>query len=354
MQNENFLKAKSMDFPRSVLLGHKVLDQVSDMCRSLQFRGPGVIVTGDATLKAAGKRVGDILSENYDVQIISLGEANLENVEKGASLVNEIDADFIVAVGGGSKIDLGKLISKETKRPFVSIPTSVAHDGIASDRASLKSDVGPKSVIASSPAGIIADTEVIAQAPFRYLSSGCADVISNLTALNDWTYAVEKNKESEFSSSAYVISKYAADNIILNSKDIKANSEEGVWLTLRPIIASGVSMCIAGNSRPTSGSEHMFSHALDTYYAGKSLHGEQCGVGSIMMMYLQGGDWEMLRDAISGVGSPIDAKGLGLGREEIINSLVRAAEIRPDRFTILGDGLTPEAAEELAEATGVL
>lgn len=55
-------------------------------------------------------------------------------------------------------------------------------------------------------------------------------------------------------------------------------------------------MCIAGSSRPTSGSEHMFSHALDVLHPGKALHGEQCGVGCIMMMNLHGGDWKAIRD----------------------------------------------------------
>ena len=56
------------------------------------------------------------------------------------------------------------------------------------------------------------------------------------------------------------------------------------------MISSGMAISIAGNSRPASGSEHKFSHALDMIAPKPALHGEQCGVGTIMMMYLHGGD----------------------------------------------------------------
>ena len=54
-------------------------------------------------------------------------------------------------------------------------------------------------------------------------------------------------------------------------------------------------MSIAGSSRPASGSEHMFSHALDRIAPKPALHGEQCGVGTIMMMYLHGGNWQTVQ-----------------------------------------------------------
>lgn len=349
-----FTKTRSMDFPRTVLIGHDVIDQTADVCRSLQFGKNGVLVTGADTYKAAGKRVEDLVSERHNIREVLTGNATLENLQGIEDAAKEHDASFILAVGGGSKIDLSKMAAKNLGIPFLCIPTSVAHDGIASDRASMKSEVGSSSVNAVSPIGIIADTRVICDAPFRYLASGCADVISNLTALKDWEFANRMRGES-MSTSAVLLSKYAADNIIANSKSIRPNFEESVWVVLRPIIASGVSMCIAGNSRPTSGSEHMFSHALDLIKPDTALHGEQCGIGAIMMMKLHGGNWEKIRDALRNIGAPTTAEGINYTDEEIIDALVMAKDVRKERFTILGDsGLTREAAEALAKATGVI
>lgn len=113
-------------------------------------------------------------------------------------------------------------------------------------------------------------------------------------------------------------------------------------------------MSVAGSSRPTSGSEHMFSHAIDIMYPGRAMHGEQCGVGSIMMMYLHGGDWKVIRDALDNIGAPTTGRQIGLKDEEVIEALTVAAGIRKDRFTILGNGINRETAAKVAKATGVI
>lgn len=60
-----------------------------------------------------------------------------------------------------------------------------------------------------------------------------------------------------------------------------------------------------------------------------------------------------IRDALKRIGAPTTARELGIEREYIIEALLRAHEIRPERYTILGSGLTREAAEKLVEITGV-
>jgi len=65
---------------------------------------------------------------------------------------------------------------------------------------------------------------------------------------------------------------------------------------------SGVAMSIAGSSRPASGGEHKFSHALDRLAPGKALHGESCGIGTIISMYLHGGDWRGIRTSLKKIG----------------------------------------------------
>ncbi len=348
-----FDKAKKMEFPRTILMGHDVINRLPEMCESFRFEKSGLIVTGENTYDAAGKKVEDIMSEKYDIHVLKTGSATLDNLEKVKSVIRETESKFILAVGGGSKIDLSKIAADDMGLSFISVPTNAAHDGIASGRASLKMNAGPQSVAASSPLGVLADTEIICKSPYRYLASGCADVISNLTALKDWEFA-HRLRNEEFSRSAYSLSQYSAETIMENSELIRPELEESVWVALRPIIISGVSMSVAGSSRPTSGSEHMFSHAIDIMYPGRAMHGEQCGVGSIMMMYLHGGDWEVIRDALDNIGAPTTGRQIGLKDEEVIEALTSAAGIRKDRFTILGNGISREAAANVAKTTGVI
>jgi len=355
LTSDGFTKARGMCFPRQVLAGHDVIRETGNMCRDFELEGTALIVTGQTTGTLAANKVREIMVEaKYEIQQIMVGEATQQNLVKVEEVAKDVKASFLLGVGGGSKIDLAKLASANLKKPFLSIATSASHDGIASPRASIKDGGNSLSLNASVPLGVVADTALIVKAPFRLLASGCADVISNSTAILDWQLA-GKLRSEVFSSSAANLAKYASESIVENAAAIKPNLEESVWVAIRPIIISGISMAVAGSSRPTSGSEHMFSHLLDKIAPGKALHGEQCGVGSIMMMYLHGGDWQRIRSALQLIGAPTTAKDLGVSREQIIEALVHAHEIRKDRYTVLGDrGLTPEAAERLATLTNVI
>ncbi|MDO5852673.1 MAG: NAD(P)-dependent glycerol-1-phosphate dehydrogenase [Thermoplasmata archaeon] len=350
---DDFMKVKTVEMPRDIVAGHGVIEGVRDMCEGLHLSGSGTIITGGKTAEVAGRHVRDLMT-GYDMDICTVGDATAEAAESVAARARESGSSFILAVGGGSKIDLAKVVSNELRIPFIAIPTSASHDGIASNRASLKSSEGSRSVASASPMGVIADTEIIAKAPYRLLASGCADVISNLTAVRDWDFARRLKGES-FSRSAYSLAMHAAESIMDSSKLIKPGMEESVWIAIKPIIMSGISMSIAGSSRPTSGAEHMISHMLDLRCPGRALHGEQCGVASILTMYLHGGDWESIRDALSDIGAPVDARGLGIPPGEIVYAMAHATEIRSDRFTILGDnGVTEDVAEKVAKTTGVI
>jgi len=137
--------------------------------------------------------------------------------------------------------------------------------------------------------------------------------------------------------------------------EIKPGLEESVRLVVKALVSSSVAMSIAGSSAPASGSEHKFSHMLDQIAPRPALHGEQCGVGTIMMMYLHGGDWQRIREALKTIGAPITAKELGIEDKYIVEALIKAHTIRPERYTILGDmDLPREAAVNIARTTKVI
>ncbi len=344
-----------MEFPRRIMAGHGVLETVTTMCKDFKLEGPALVVTGPNTVAVAGRVVADMLEGvGYDVHLIEVEGATMEAVDRVKALVEESGSEFLLGVGGGSKIDVAKLAASDLSRPFISVPTSAAHDGIASPRASIKAEDGRnRSFTASVPVGVVADTSIIIKSPWKLLAAGCADVMSNLTAVKDWELA-HRLKNEEYSNSAATLSRMMAQVIVDHADSIKPTLEESAWIMIKPVLVSGVAMAIAGNSRPTSGSEHMFSHALDRIAPGKALHGEQCGVGTVMMMALHGGDWERIKEALEVIGAPTTAKKLNVTSEELIMALTTAHTIR-DRYTILGEGgLTENAAERLAKMTRVI
>ena len=99
----------------------------------------------------------------------------------------------------------------------------------------------------------------------------------------------------------------------------------------------------------------MFSHAVDKLEPGVGLHGEKCGIGTILISKLQGQDWKQISKALRNVGAPTTAKEIRLKPEVLAKALTIAQSLRPERYTILKEvNMTEEKAISLAKSTKVL
>jgi glycerol-1-phosphate dehydrogenase [NAD(P)+] len=344
---------KRVKLPRDIHTGPGVINETGSICRDLRMEGKVLVASGPKTLKIAGeKAVASLQNQGFEVDTVNVDHPSQEAVLELQDLMGNVSG--VLGVGGGKVIDVAKLASTRSGVQFVSIPTAASHDGIASPRASIRNHGGSVSLKAEPPMGVIADTQIISQAPFRLLAAGCGDIVSNQTAVLDWELAHRLLNE-DYSDSAAALSLMTAKMTIKSASAIKKGHIESAAIVIKALISSGMAISIAGTSRPASGAEHKFSHALDMIAPNPALHGEQCGVGTIMMMFLHGGDWEHIRNILKTIKAPTSARELGIDPEYILKALTMSHTIRKERYTILGDrGLTEDAADKLALKTGVI
>jgi glycerol-1-phosphate dehydrogenase [NAD(P)+] len=344
-----------MQLPREVIVGEGVLEFVGTVCKKLGFCESALVVSGPKTWNVAGQSVFNLLNDmGVDASHIIVSFSMIRSIEEVEEKIKQLKPNVTFGVGGGTKIDVTKLGSVRQKVPFISVPTMASHDGIASSLASLKGLQNPYSSVAQAPMAIIADTTVITQAEHRFTASGCGDVLAKFTAVRDWNLARRETNEyyGEYAASLALMS---AKLVRKNAALIKPGNKKGVRVLLEALISCGVAMSIAGSSRPGSGSEHLFSHALDMVAPKPAMHGEQCGVGTIMMMYLHGLNWKGIKKTLQKVGAPTTAEELGVEPEYIVKALVQARSVRPERYTILNKKrLTYDSAKKLAKSTGVI
>jgi len=339
-----------MELPTKVLIGEGVISKLGEFTRE-SSAGKRIVVASGANVASKVREAVDLALQRTPawVGVAAADTENVERVMKAAA-----GAGCIVGVGGGKSVDVGKLAAFRLNLPFYSVPTSASHDGISSPFASLKGLDRPYSLMAKPPVGILADIDVISSAPRRLLASGCGDLVSKLTAVKDWQLGHRVNGEyyGGYSASLALMS---ADVVLKASKTLGRFGKDSVRDLVEALISAGVAAGIAGSSRPCSGAEHLFSHYLDVVAPDAGLHGEKCGIGTIMMAKLHGIDWRKVRTSLLNVGAPVEASEIGVDEAQVVESLVKASSIRPDRYTILSKKqLTSKSARALAESTGVI
>ncbi len=337
-----------VELPRRIAVGRGVISGLDNDFRTLRIEGRPLIITGRNTLTVAGKLAAETLRE-WDPKIELVNGSSLEEAERVANLAEGFTC--IVSVGGGRTIDLGKVAAYKKGLCFVSVPTAPSHDGIASERAGLNHGSSKISVRARPPLAVVADIDILMNAPKRLIASGAADALSNLTSVQDWKISRDDKGEYYSDYSAY-LAKSSAKMILRSAGLIGSCQERGIRDLMEALLTSSISMSLAGSSRPASGAEHAFSHSLDEL-GSNALHGEQCGVGSILTSCLQGREWELIRDTLKEVGAPTTSEGLGIGEDTVVKALLRAGSLR-NRYTILDrEKLTDKKARELCRKTGV-
>ena len=352
-KNQDRMPSHTMELPRLIEIGEKNIKEFGKFLKKLNKPKKVSLISGNNVQNALQERIEKSLKLNKIQFVWHTSKNNqIKSLNQIQKNVKKDKSDLIAGIGGGRSVDTAKMVSYNLSKPFVSLPTAASHDGMASPFVSVKSNK-PHSVVASAPMGVFVDIDIIQKAPQRLLASGCGDLIANIIAVRDWQLGHEKNNE--------YYGRYAADLAMMSAKIVMENSTEfaknglEARVIVEGLISAGVASCIAGSSRPCSGAEHLFSHALDKIAPDIGLHGEKCGIGSIMMAKLQGQDWKEIIKTLKDVGAPTTAKQIGLESSTVIEALTIAQKLRPDRYTILKEvKMTKEKAKNLAKSTNVI
>lgn len=327
------LNTHKISIPAILDVGKGNLSTIGEILLKHNFTSV-VIYFGNDLTKLFGNIIFTSLKEN-SIHIEAYDELNTININDVISMAFKVPSTVkaIIGIGGGKVIDVAKYCAFLRKLPFISVPTSSSCDGFSSSSASLMVNGKRTSVPAQLAFGIILDIDVIKSAPEKFIYSGIGDIVSKITALYDWSYEA-KLGFCEIDDFAFMMAKKAVNSFIRTAyKTIK----DDVFLRelVDSLTMSGIANEIAGNSSPSSGSEHLISHALDTLSSNPLLHGIQVGIATYIMSKVQNHHSERVKKLLIDTGFINYVKTLPLSKENFIKAIDIAPSIKPYRHTLI-------------------
>lgn len=273
----------------------------------------------------------DLKSVCFDKVLIVKG-GSVDEVPTVKNGCREIDA-LIVAFGGGSVLDLVKYSASQLDMPYINVPSALSNDAVYSCVARLTKNGKKFSFGVQPPIGIVVDTEIVNKSPEILLYAGVADIVSNLSAIQDWLLAHNDTGEP-INELSYMLAKEAALPLLRYSREDLHT--DGLILDLvNGIVTSGLAMIVSGNTRGTSGAEHLISHAIDEFFPEKAtIHGIQVGWAQGIIAKRWRNDPYKVNEFYERIGLQAVFDSLIPWKEEEFDSLIPYAKRIRNRYTV--------------------
>lgn len=331
--------------PALLKIGSGALGELGTYLKDLRLEKV-VILFGNGLIEMFGMDVMKSLAE-MGIDVLEYQELDTVRLEDLTSLAFSMPAktQAVIGIGGGKVIDAAKYCGFLRNLAFISIPTSASSDGFSSASASLLVEGRRKSVPARLAYGIVVDTQIIKSAPKKFIYSGIGDMVSKITALYDWKFE-EEHGYGKVNDFATMIAKKAVNSFVRTPFE---SIEEDLFIKelLDSLAMSGIANEIAGSSAPTSGSEHLISHALDKMLEQPQLHGIQVGIATYLMSVVQDHRYKRVNTIFTQTGFWDFVKTLEMRHVDFEQAIDLAPSIKPFRYTYLHEQEYRDRAKEV-------
>lgn len=273
----------------NVRIGSQIFASILEQLQS--FDNDTLLLVADIhTFSIAGDQIESLLTALFPVEKFIFPDHHLVPNERAierleAAVTPNITA--MIVVGSGTLNDITRYVSFKTKIPYIIVCTAPSMDGYASMVSPLITDGVKVTYTAVYPYAIVADIDVMKNAPLHMLHAGLGDIVGKYTALADWKMAEILHGEYYCQTTVELVQK-AIRQCVLCSDGIKERSSAAISSIIEGLILSGMCIGMTGSSRPASGAEHLLSHTWDMIglIHGKEthLHGNQVAIGTELIL----------------------------------------------------------------------
>jgi glycerol dehydrogenase len=280
--------------------------------------------------------------EEHDLELIPFefsGECDRGQIALGINLGKAEKAEVVVGLGGGKAIDLAKAVAMDLDAKLVTAPTIASNDAPTSAATVYYTEDGlfeGWDIWTRNPDLVLVDTEVIVQAPVRWLSSGIGD------GLATWFEAEAAYKGRRVAlaggvstMAALTLARLCYDTLMDYGKDaVRDCAEHVVTPAVERVVEANTLLSGLGFESSGVASAHAIGNGLTTFEECMPYsHGEKVafGLGTELCLDEDIDPEERLDvfDFMVAVNLPVTLEELGLG-DITTEALVKFAEAMCD------------------------
>ncbi|MDP2846850.1 MAG: glycerol dehydrogenase [Humidesulfovibrio sp.] len=294
------------------------------------------------------------------------GECSDEEIERLVARTKQVQADVVIGIGGGKTLDTVKAVGHFLKLPVVVVPSIASTDAPCSALSVIYTPEGAFSrylVLPRNPDVVLVDSEMVANAPVRFLVSGMGDALSTWFEADDCRVSQASNMTGRAGSmTAFGLARLCFDTLMADGIAAKnACESKTVTPALERVIEANTLLSGLGFESGGLSGAHAIHNGLtllpETH---KCWHGEKVAMGTLALLQLTRRTGEMISvvyDFCQAVGLPICLADIGLANptDEQLMAVARQACAPGETIHNIKGGVTPEdvfAAIKAADAEG--
>ncbi|MBQ7931600.1 MAG: sn-glycerol-1-phosphate dehydrogenase, partial [Clostridia bacterium] len=225
-----------------------------------------IFLTADTnTWRACGERVYELLKKQCSgILVFECEGALVPDEEAIHTLVERVpdDTDFILGIGSGVINDLCKYTAWNRNLDCGIVATAPSMDGFASSGAAMIIGGMKVTYTTQPPKYILADTDIVKNAPMDMIRSGYGDIIGKYSSLNDWKLS-HLICDEYFCPEIYDLVLRTTDDIRDLAAGIATREDYAIEQLTKALVLIGITLSLVETTRPGSGSEHHLSHFFE-------------------------------------------------------------------------------------------
>ncbi len=249
------------------------------------------------------------------------GESSDEEIERLVKIAKKETSDHIVGVGGGKTLDTAKAVAHEMKVPIIIVPTIASTDAPCSALSVIYTPKGEFKrylVLPKNPNVVLVDTEIIVNAPSRFLVAGMGDALATWFEADSAGTKYAANMTGDVGSmTAYALAQLCYDTLLEYGIFAKSACDaKSVTPAFEKIVEANTLLSGLGFESGGLAAAHSIHNGLTVlekvhdYY-----HGEKVAFGTIASLFLTDKPRDIIQEVYSfceSVGLPTTLADIGL------------------------------------------